>query len=59
MYNNLVLQWYWQERLIYPYEKTKAFYYGPREKWMFLVKPQKRRLNGKVKRNMEQSKAYI
>ena len=36
-----VLQWYWQEALMYPYEKTKAWYYGPREKWMNLVKEKK------------------
>ena len=31
------LQWYWQEALMYPYEKTKAYYYGPREEWMNLM----------------------
>ena len=39
-----VLQWYWQEALMYPYEKTKAWYYGPREKWMKLdVKKRKKK----------------
>jgi len=32
-----VLQWYWQEALMYPYRKSKAWYHGPREKWMNLV----------------------
>ena len=36
-----VLQWYWQESVMHPYEKTKAWYYGPREKWMNLVKEKK------------------
>jgi len=38
-----VLQWYWQEALMHPYEKTKAWYYGPREKWMKLIKDRKRK----------------
>ena len=33
-----VSQWYWQESKIYPYKKSKAFYHGPRIKWMNLVK---------------------
>ena len=37
-----VSQWYWQEALMYPYEKTKVWYYGPREKWMKEVKDGKR-----------------
>ena len=37
-----VLQWYWQEALMHPYERTKAWYYGPREKWMKLVKEKKK-----------------
>ena len=37
-----VLQWYWQESSLYPYERTKAWYYGPREKWMKLVKEKKK-----------------
>ena len=36
------LQWYWQEALMHPYKKTKAWYYGPREKWMKLVKEKKK-----------------
>ena len=32
-----VLQWYWQEALMHPYERTKAWYHGPREKWMNLM----------------------
>ena len=31
-------QWYWQEALMHPYEKTKAYYHGPREEWMNLMK---------------------
>ena len=38
-----VLQWYWQESVMHPYEKTKAWYHGPREKWMKLVNIKKRR----------------
>ena len=30
-------QWYWQEALMYPYKKTKAWYYGPRLDWMHLT----------------------
>jgi hypothetical protein len=30
-------QWYWQEALMYPYEKTKVYYHGPREEWMNLM----------------------
>ena len=36
-----VLQWYWQEALMHPYEKTKVWYHGPREKWMKEVKDDK------------------
>ena len=36
-----VLQWYWQEAMMHPYKKTKAWYHGPREKWMKLVKVKK------------------
>jgi hypothetical protein len=36
-FRKFYLQWYWQEALMYPYEKTKAYYHGPREKWMKLV----------------------
>ena len=43
-----VLQWYWQEALMYPYEKTKAWYYGPREKWMNLVKEKKNETEKKM-----------
>ena len=40
-----VLQWYWQESVMHPYKKTKAWYYGPREKWMKLdVKKEKRKM---------------
>ena len=39
-----VLQWYWQEALMHPYEKTKAWYHGPREKWMKKVKDDKREI---------------
>jgi hypothetical protein len=34
-------QWYWQQSLMYPYEKSKVFYHGPREKWMKLIKEKK------------------
>jgi len=30
-------QWYWQRAKIYPYKKTKAYYHGPREEWMYLM----------------------
>ena len=36
-----VLQWYWQKSMIYPYKKTKAWYHGPKEKWMKEVKDDK------------------
>ena len=46
MIKPFVLQWYWQEALMHPYEKTKAWYYGPREKWMKLdVKKIKKKKN--------------
>ena len=38
-----VLQWYWQESVMHPYEKTKAWYHGPREKWMKLVNGKKKK----------------
>ena len=43
-----VLQWYWQESVMHPYEKTKAWYYGPREKWMNLVKEKKNETKKKM-----------
>ena len=30
------LQWYWQTAKMHPYIKSKAFYHGPRIKWMNL-----------------------
>ena len=33
-----ILQWYWQESVMHPYERTKAWYHGPREEWMNLEK---------------------
>ena len=36
-----VSQWYWQEAVMHPYKKTKAWYYGPREKWMKLTDAKK------------------
>jgi len=30
-------QWYWETSNIYPYEKSKAFYHGPRIDWMHLI----------------------
>ena len=36
--SNYVAQWYWQTAKMYPYEKSKVFYHGPREKWMKLIK---------------------
>jgi hypothetical protein len=47
-----VLQWYWQEALMHPYEKTKAWYYGPREKWMKEVKNDKREIR-KLRKDVE------
>ena len=32
-----VLQWYWQEALMHPYERTKAYNHGPRFDWMNLM----------------------
>ena len=32
------LQWCWQTAKMYPYEKSKVLYYGPREDRMKLVK---------------------
>ena len=43
-----VLQWYWQESVMHPYKKTKAWYYGPREKWMNLVKEKKNETEKKM-----------
>ena len=37
-----VLQYYWEERKIYPYEKTKAWYFGPKLDWMKEVKDDSR-----------------
>ena len=39
-----VLQWYWQESVMHPYERTKAWYHGPREKWMKKVKDDKKEI---------------
>ena len=39
-----VWQYYWEERKIYPYEKTKAWYYGPKESWMKEVKDDKKKI---------------
>ena len=36
MMKPFVLQWYWQESALHPYERTKAWYHGPREEWMNL-----------------------
>ena len=44
MDKSFVLQWYWQKELMYPYKKTKAWYHGPREKWMKKVKDDKREI---------------
>ena len=43
MKKHFVSQWYWQEALMLPYKKTKAWYHGPREKWMKLVDVKKRK----------------
>ena len=39
-----VLQSYKEKRKIYPYEKTKAYYYGPKEDWMKEVKNDKKKI---------------
>jgi hypothetical protein len=46
-----VLQWYWQESVMHPYERTKAWYYGPREKWMKLYVERKR--NKRIKKTQQ------
>ena len=43
-------QWYWQESKIYPYKKSKAWYYGPRIEWMNLVKEKK---NGRLQKSVQ------
>jgi len=43
MIKPFVLQWYWQEALMHPYDMTRVWYHGPREKWMKLVKIKKRK----------------
>ena len=43
MMKPFVLQWYWQESVMHPYERMKAWYHGPREKWMKLVNVKKRK----------------
>jgi hypothetical protein len=53
-----VLQYYWEERKIYPYEKTKAWYYGPREAWMKLVKEKnEKKLDTKKRRRYKKIKS--
>ena len=37
---------------MHPYEKTKAWYYGPREKWMKEVKNDKRKIR-KIRKDTE------
>ena len=44
------LQWYWQRSQIYPYEKSKAWYHGPRIEWMNLVKEKK---NGRLQKSVQ------
>ena len=46
-----VLQWYWQESVMHPYERTKAWYHGPREKWMKLYVERKR--NKRIKKTQQ------
>ena len=33
-----VWQWCWQTAKLYPYKKSKVFYYGPKEKGMKVLK---------------------
>ena len=37
-----ILQYYWQTAKIYPYEKSKAWYFGPKLDWMKEVKERKK-----------------
>ncbi len=46
-----VLQYYWEERKIYPYEKTKAWYFGPKLDWMKEVKDDSKRKIKKIRTN--------
>ena len=39
-----ILQYYWQEAIMYPYRKSKAWYFGPKLDWMKEVKNDKRKI---------------
>jgi hypothetical protein len=38
-----ILQYYWQTAIMYPYEKSKAWYFGPKLDWMKEVKERKKK----------------
>ena len=42
-----ILQYYWQTAIMYPYEKSKAWYFGPKLDWMKEIK--ERRKNDKAR----------
>ena len=39
-----ILQYYWQEAIMYPYRKSMAWYFGPKLDWMKEVKDDKRKI---------------
>ncbi len=47
-----ILQYYWERRKIHPYEKTKAWYFGPKLDWMKEVKERRKNDKGtSIKQN--------
>ena len=42
-----ILQYYWQTAIMYPYEKSKAWYSGPKLDWMKEVKERRKNDKGR------------
>ena len=42
-----ILQYYWQTAIMYPYEKSKAWYFGPKLDWMKEVKERRKNDKGR------------
>jgi hypothetical protein len=46
-------QWYWQTAILYPYNRTKVYYHGPREKWMKLYETRSKNLPSQSKKKKD------
>lgn len=42
-----ILQYYWQTAIMYPYERSKAWYFGPKLDWMKEVKERRKNDKGR------------